>query len=318
LLLTLAACGRIGFGLEGSSTDAAAGSSSSDAPLSGDASSDGTMAAWHLVATPPTTSADLWGVYAFSATDEWVAGTTGTIQHFTGTWTTTASGTTNTMFMFWGSAPSNLYLVGRSCTAVLWNGSAWAPTSIPGCTGNQDLMSITGTATSNVWVSGTMGNVEQFTSSWQNRSQGNPDYWDTYTASATDAYAIGTLGTIQHWNGTTMTADTSGTTQTLAAITSPAAGEYWIVGAAGVTLHKVGAGSWTLVQAPTATFLYDVIATSPTDLWAVGSGGLILHGDGSSWTQVTSPTTNTLRSIAKVPGGGLLAVGTAGTMIAYP
>ncbi|HSD89517.1 MAG TPA: hypothetical protein VLB44_18430 [Kofleriaceae bacterium] len=315
MLFPLVACGRLGFdGSDSPGTPGVDASSTSDG-----STTDGVIipSTWAVADSPPPTTADLWAAYAFSPTDLWVAGTTGTIQHFTGSWATTTSSATTTLFMFWGSA-SDLWLIGRSCAAQRWMGASWTPTSVPGCSGNQDLMSINGTDAANIWVSGIGGNIQQYTTVWTSRSQGNVDYWDTRVNSATDVIAIGTQGTIEHWNGSTYTAEPSGTTQTLAAITSPAPGEYWVVGGAGTILHKLGAGAWTAVSSPTTVFLYDVIAISPTDLWAVGSTGVILHGDGTSWVQVASPTANTLRNLEPIPGGGIMAVGTGGTLLVHP
>jgi hypothetical protein len=271
-----------------------------------------------MATTPPTTVDDLWGVYSFGTNDTWVAGVNATIQHFTGTWTTTPSPATHTLFMFWGATNNDIWLVGRSCDAVRWQGSSWAATSIPGCSGNQDLLSINGSSASNVWATGFSGAIAQYTGSWTTHSFSNDDYWDSWVVDASDVTIVGTLGAIVHWNGSIMAAETSGVSVTLAAITSPATGEYWVVGGSGTILHKVGTAGWTTVASPTTMFLYDVLAVSPTDIWAVGSGGVILHGDGTSWVQVQSPTTNTLRSLAAIPGGGIVAVGTAATMLSHP
>lgn len=318
--ILLAGCGRIGFGERADSGISPA----IDAAPGGDASRDSAIdapagvATWQVAPTPPTTTSDLWAAWAFAPNDLWVAGTLGAIQHFDGTgWTTTSSAATNTLFVFWGAAPNDIWLVGRSCTALRWAGTAWNPTTIPGCSGNQDLFSIEGTSTTNIWATGTMGNLQQYTGAWANRSVANIDYWDAHVTSATDAIAIGTLGTIEHWNGSVMTAETSGVTVTLAAIASPAPGEYWVVGGGGTILHGVG-GSWTPVTSPTTAFLYAVLARGTSDVWAVGSGGVIVHYDGASWTTAQSPTTNTLRNLQAVPGGGLIAVGDAGTLLVHP
>jgi hypothetical protein len=65
-------------------------------------------------------------------------------------------------------------------------------------------------------------------------------------------------------------------------------------------------------------FLYAVVARAQNDVWAVGSGGVIVHYDGSGWSSIASPTTNTLRNVQVVPGGGLIAVGDAGTLLVHP
>jgi hypothetical protein len=316
LLLSLCACGRYGF----SDTSGTSGTSS-DASSTGDGSSDPDAtilpSTWAAAPAQPPTTADLWAVYAFSTNDIWIAGTTGAVQHYTGTWSPTTSGVTSTLFMFWGS-PNDLWLVGRSCDVVRWMASSWAPATIPGCAGNQDFLSLNGSATTNMWATGTGGNIQQLTTSWLDRSYGNDDYWDTYIVSANDVVIVGTQGAILHWNGNMMVPEPSNVTVTLAAIASGAPGDYWVVGGNGTILHKTGTGGWTQVASPTTTFLYDVVAVSATDLWAVGSGGVILHGDGTTWLQVASPTTNTLRNIDIVPSDGLVAVGTGGTVLLHP
>ena len=61
----------------------------------------------------------------------------------------------------------------------------------------------------------------------------------------------------------------------------------------------------------------DVWASSPTDVWAVGYSGALLHFDGTSWTIAKSPTRNTLYGIAGRSSSNILAVGEAGTAIQY-
>jgi hypothetical protein len=60
--------------------------------------------------------------------------------------------------------------------------------------------------------------------------------------------------------------------------------------------------SWTMVAQPAQaleqTFLFDIVAIAPDDIWAVGEqpgGALFMHFDGSSWTIAPSPTTVTTR-----------------------
>lgn len=63
--------------------------------------------------------------------------------------------------------------------------------------------------------------------------------------------------------------------------------------------------------------LNDVWASSPTDVWAVGESGAILHFDGTSWNITPSPTRHSLYGIAGQSRSSILAVGDAGTVIAY-
>lgn len=63
--------------------------------------------------------------------------------------------------------------------------------------------------------------------------------------------------------------------------------------------------------------LHDVWAASPTDVWAVGESGALLHFDGTSWSIAKSPTRHTLYGIAGTSRSSILAVGEAGTVIQY-
>jgi len=71
--------------------------------------------------------------------------------------------------------------------------------------------------------------------------------------------------------------------------------------------------NWT---SPTTLNLYDVFMVSASDGWAVGSGGTMIHWDGSSWSNVTSPAA-ALRSVFMVSASDGWAVGYAGTIIRW-
>ena len=61
----------------------------------------------------------------------------------------------------------------------------------------------------------------------------------------------------------------------------------WAVGAAGAIVHFDGT-AWKGVRSGTIQYLYDVHGTGPRDVWAVGTGGTVLHYTGSLW--LTTPT----------------------------
>ena len=63
--------------------------------------------------------------------------------------------------------------------------------------------------------------------------------------------------------------------------------------------------------------LYGVVAVSPSEAFAVGDGGVILHRSGGSWTQMTSGTTQDLRGVWAASPTDVWAVGHAGTILRY-
>jgi photosystem II stability/assembly factor-like uncharacterized protein len=84
-------------------------------------------------------------------------------------------------------------------------------------------------------------------------------------------------------------------------------------GSGGIVLHYNG--SWTRMTLPPSTpLLESVWGASATDVYAVGPSGTILHYDGMTWTAMTPPaTTIDLKSVYGV-GTDVFAVGTAATV----
>jgi hypothetical protein len=137
----------------------------------------------------------------------------------------------------------------------------------------------------------------------------------------------------EHWDGTAWTIVPSPNIRTganeLEAVSASSTGDVWAVGSyvkngAYKTLAMHWDGStWTAVRTPNATFdnfLYDVVAITPTDAWAIGFGGangkaLTLHWDGVAWTRVANPDVPGgafLNSIDAVTSDDVWAVGEAG------
>jgi hypothetical protein len=71
----------------------------------------------------------------------------------------------------------------------------------------------------------------------------------------------------------------------LNAVWGAAAGDVWAVGSGGDILHFDGA-SWTTVESGTTAPLAGLWGTGPSDVWAAGGG--IMHYDGSAWSTVSS------------------------------
>ena len=81
-------------------------------------------------------------------------------------------------------------------------------------------------------------------------------------------------------------------------------------------LHNQGSG-WLPSDPKSDRALYDAFAVGPDDVWAIGTGGTILHYTGATggWSSLDSPTLEWLRGIWVTPTGGWI-VGTNGTMLA--
>ena len=71
--------------------------------------------------------------------------------------------------------------------------------------------------------------------------------------------------------------------------------EGWAVGQRGAILHtRDGGATWEAETVPAAVTLTSIWGTDRTNVYAVGSAGVVVRYDGSAWTRVTVPTGNTL------------------------
>jgi len=66
---------------------------------------------------------------------------------------------------------------------------------------------------------------------------------------------------------------------------------------------------------PTGIKLNRLWGTSPSDVWAVGEGGTILHFDGVRWSRIASGTTDSLVAIGGRAAGDAWAIGSGRTLL---
>src|SRR5437899_4462576 len=108
------------------------------------------------------------------------------------------------------------------------------------------------------------------------RQLGAGTYWAVWGATGSDVFAVGDDGNIWHYDGTSWTAQPSGTTQVLYGVWGSGRKDVFAVGAGGTILHYDGT-SWTVQPSGTPQVLYGVWGSGGTDVFAVGSGGTIFH-----------------------------------------
>jgi hypothetical protein len=128
--------------------------------------------------------------------------------------------------------------------------------------------------------------------------------WGT---SESDAFAVGQGGTVLHYNGTTWTAQASGTSSDLHGVWSASATSVFAVGDGGAIIHFDGT-NWSPMTSNTTASLLAVWGASASDIYAVGSAGTILHYDGTTWSVTTWPTTLDLSGVYG-DGGTVVIVG---------
>ncbi len=110
-------------------------------------------------------------------------------------------------------------------------------------------------------------------------------------ASANDVWAAGVGGTILHYNGTSWSAEESGTCETLSGLWGTSATNLYAVGTLGTVLHRTAAG-WSKLAAPTCNSLRLLWGSSVADVW-IGGDKLFLYWDGQNLSAAPLTVANT-------------------------
>lgn len=92
--------------------------------------------------------------------------------------------------------------------------------------------------------------------------------------------------------------------------------DIYSVGDGGMILHYNGA-AWRAMASGTTANLYGVWGSGSDDVYAVGKAGLILHYDGSSWHPMASGVTTDLNDVWGSSADTIYAVGAANTILRF-
>ena len=95
------------------------------------------------------------------------------------------------------------------------------------------------------------------------------------------------------------------------------AGSSYAVGQNGMVLRSRNNGPWDVVDLNTTETLTGMWGASPTDLWIVGSGGVLYHGDGVRFAPVSSGTTATLLEVWGLSANDVYVAGDRGTILHF-
>lgn len=112
------------------------------------------------------------------------------------------------------------------------------------------------------------------------------DYADVTTVPGTgEIWAVGRgFGAIVHYDGTRWTGASHGLDGAIA-ISAATTNSVWILTSTN-GLHRYDGTSWAPTTVPSVPSLRALHAVSPSDVWAVGDLGTVLHWDGATWSVV--------------------------------
>jgi hypothetical protein len=142
------------------------------------------------------------------------------------------------------------------------------------------------------------------------------NFADVWGSSGSDIFAVGTNGTILHYDGTSWSSMASPTTYRLSGVWGSSGSDVFASGSYGIIIHYNGT-SWSSMASPTSLFLFDIWGSSGSDVFAVGEQGIIFHYNGANWSPMDSPTIQWLARLWGSSGSDVFAVGREGTIIHY-
>jgi hypothetical protein len=236
-------------------------------------------AAWTRVAT--NTTATLWWVHAFSATDAYAVGEQGTIVRYAaGALTPETTPTTRTLYGVWGASADDVWAVGGQPdidgVVLRKDATGWHTVTTPGVTGA---------------------------------------YFKVWGSSANDVFICGQGGAVLHWDGAQLTAQPTGLASnvTLFTIAGRAPNDVYAVGGLGsaVALHYDGS-AWSPVADPAlahAPGLAGVAVDADGAVVMSGANGTLLRGRAGALADESRAATTDDLHATSIRAGEVFAVG---------
>ncbi|GLC23571.1 Ig-like domain-containing protein [Roseisolibacter agri] len=249
------------------------------------------------------------GIWGTVSGPVFAASSTGRIfQVQTGTATQTASlpfGFTNIS----GTAANDIYAVGYG--VARFDGSSWSEVDAPY---DGALLLSAFATTGAAFVGGPDGlvMVRRGTPAAFVTTNARVEWFGVAPLAGNSTLLVGSLGASCRWDGSTCTAQPTGTGATLY-------GAWGDVGASAIAVGEgvilqYSSGAWRTVRSDVGT-LNGVHGRSATDAFAVGSR--IFRLQGATWSEMTKPTTNALYAVWSGTANFALAVGQRGTLLRF-
>jgi hypothetical protein len=274
----------------------------------------------------------LYGAWTSVDCQVFTVGAAGTVLHKSGSvWTADYGGVLALLDSVWGSAPDDVWAVG-DCGAIMhWDGFVWSAAVPASCATAPRILwtAVYGTSQSDVWAVGNNGLGQGVTAHWNGLSwgapqvvNGAPPLMSVWLSGPSDGWAVGSAGSIWHYDGDSWTGFGSPTTVGLVNIFGLDAGDAWALGydAGGgqAVLLRLQGQTWQLpAQPPPAEVglpLESLWASSDDALVAVGGSATTGIASFLSGTQWTAQPAAPLRAVTGAGDGTTFAVGSGGAL----
>ncbi|HEU4559012.1 MAG TPA: hypothetical protein VFS20_14225 [Longimicrobium sp.] len=187
---------------------------------------------------------------------------------------TLQSPTTRTLTGAWAADASNVFAVGDGGTIIRSSGAGIFTTMPSGTT--QTLTSVWGSSPTDVFAVGHNATILHYDgTTWSAMpSPTNQHLDEVHGTGPHDVWAVGSLGTVLHYDGSSWENIPTGTTRFLSALWTAPDGTLYVGG--NFVLMRYANGAWGSYPAP--YWIDSLAGVSANEVFAVGTGGLILHG----------------------------------------
>ena len=215
-------------------------------------------------------------------------------------WSPVAVPTAETIYGLWGSAPDDVFAVGRNGTILHHDGLTWTVQPTPT---TADLRAVSGIGPHDVYAAGDGSTLLHYDGvAWTPvvAAEGIENYTAVYAAGVDDVYVAG-AGGVYHYTGAI-----APSLPTAAAIlwgTSPTD-----IFAAGTGIEAFDGSSWSPTSV--ATNVRGLSGTSATDVYAVGPSAF--HYNGAEWS--SGPFTDADLTCVAASAVGVFAAGNSGKL----
>jgi hypothetical protein len=275
----------------------------------------------------------LFSVWGSSATDVYAVGSAGSVLRYDGdAWTIAVSAPECWFVSVWGSCSTDVFVSGysnTSCCTFHYDGASWSPVSQAPEACPAGI--VWGTSHADVFAAGNSGEVDHYDGfSWEDMLNAGFGASGLWGASASDVYLVGndgSIGYVIHYDGHTWSSPFAHTTDFLPnSLWGTSATDIWAtVSYCAVEVDncypfvRFDGSDWRPVDTNAAgdRSFSGIWGASPSDLFAVGSYGAALHGDGTTWSSMASGTRNELIAAWGSSATDVFAVGESGTILHY-
>ena len=262
--------------------------------------------------------------------DVWIGGSQSTF-HFDGkTWARVPQLEGAIILSLAAAAPGDLWLIARNVDGSVavehLDPSGTLTVSLPQPTNPfAEFSALAAVSSQDIWVVGgafANGQGAGFVSHFDGRTwTRGPDTTggldNVASAPGIGVFAVGSNGEMDRLVSTPSLAFTelrSGSGQDLFGVFGDAPTDMWAAGNAGTVVHYDGHATSTVPGATSAN-LRDLWGTGPGDIWAVGDAGTVVHFDGHAFTPVSAGTTVDLKAVFTAQPDDVWIGGDGGTLL---